>query len=149
MANCVEGNPEEYVDDLIHLETQETDRGIDLTAGKIYGLELVGALDFGGSEFSAADLIEISPELVDEDDDYGWWRLEGGTYVIRFNESVDPGDKVGLITPLPRLLATGATHPSLAVDSSDDGPLEVTVQVPVQGVRIKENARVSRLTVLS
>lgn len=138
----------DIVDDLVHLDTQETDRGIDLTVGEVYSLELVGALDFGGSEFSQAERNEIAPELADDSDDYGWWRLEAGIYVIRYNESVEPDGDVALVTPLPRLLSTGASHSTIAIDDSDDGPLEATLQVPIQGVRIKENARVSRLTVL-
>lgn len=131
--------------DLIHFDTQESAVGLDLTVDSVARVTGRGALDFGGSEFRPADRDVVEPELADPGDDYGWWGLEGGAYVIRYNESLDAGaGTVGVVHPLPRLQQAGASHPAFIAEPGE-APLETLVSVCGPGCRIKENSRVSRL----
>lgn len=138
----------EHVAGLVHLDTQRARTGLDLTVGRIARLRGAGALDFGGSEFEAADTEIVEPELASPDDDYGWWELAPGSYLARYNENPDlPEGRLGLVTALPRLQRAGASHAALVVDGGGAAP-EVLLRVGDAGCRIKENARISRLTVL-
>ena len=138
----------EYVDGIVHADTQVAERGLDLTVAEVHRLLGRGALDFGGSEFQAADSERLDPQLADEEDTYGWWALPEGTYRVRYNESLRlPEHLEAVLEPLPRLLAAGAHHPSIHPDhpSGSAGQLEMVIAVGHSGCRIKENARVSRL----
>lgn len=138
---------------LVHLDTQRAPAGLDLTVDRIARVTGPGRLDFGGSEFAPAGRERIEPRLAAPEDDYGWWELETGTYVARYNESLelDPG-RVGAIHPLPRLLQAGASHPGFVVDGGegrgDGAPLEVLLTVGGGGCALKENCRISRLLVV-
>jgi len=136
----------DLLDDLVHLDTQSAPRGIDLTVTAVFRLTSAGSLDFGGSEFEKADRERLEPEKAQPDDDYGWWELRAGTYTLRYNESVAEEEAL-LVTPHRRLLDTGAHHASFQVQEPTD-PLETVLAVPERGVRIKENARVSRVALL-
>lgn len=136
------------VDGLIHLDTQRAAAGIDLTAGEIFRLTGPGSLDFGGGELEAADRAKVVPELRDGDDDYGWWELRAGSYVVRYNESLDLEDgELAHVFPLERVLVAGASHAAFVADGPRE-PLEALLSVGAAGCNIKENARVSRLIVL-
>lgn len=136
-----------YVDRLIHLDTQRADPGLDLTVDAIFRVTGAGRLDFGGSEFAPADREKLSPRLAHPDDDYGWWKLERGTYVIRYNEalSLDEGQRAQVF-PHQRLMRAGATHAAFVVDGAQD-PVEVLLTVGEAGCHVKENSRVSRLLI--
>lgn len=136
-----------HIDGLVHLNTQKAAVGLDLSAGSIYRLTGPGSLDFGGSEFEEAAREEVEPELRSEDDDYGWWELEAGTYVVRYNETLSLEDgQWAQVLPLERLLLAGASHPAFVVDGSRD-PLETLLHVGSAGCNLKENCRVSRVLV--
>lgn len=133
---------------LVHLETQRAAAGLDLTAGRVARVTGPGALDFGGGEFAAAAREAVEPELADPGDDYGWWELAPGSYVVGCNESLALEDgRIGLVHPLPRLQQAGASHPAFVVDGSAD-PVETLLTVGEGGCRLKENGRISRLLVL-
>jgi len=136
-----------HVDRLIHLDTQRADPGLDLTVGAVFRVISAGQLDFGGSEFAPADREKLSPQRADPDDDYGWWKLERGTYVIRYNEalSLSEGQRAQVV-PHQRLLQAGATHATFIIDAAQD-PVEVLLTVGEAGCHIKENSRVSRLLI--
>ena len=137
-----------HVQDLLHLDTQEAAVGLDLTVGSIFRVTGPGSLDFGGSELEEADREEIDAVLRNPDDDYGWWELEAGAYLIRYNESLDLNDgRIAHVAPLERLLLAGASHPGFLVDGSRD-PLETLLSVGQAGCNLKENCRVSRLIVV-
>lgn len=141
------------VDGLIHGDTQRAEAGLDLTVARIARVTGPGALDFGGSEHTAADRSLIEPELATPDDDYGWWELPAGSYLVGYNEAPAPeaglldGDRVGLVLALPRLQRAGAGHPTFVVDGGE-GPMETLLTVGRGGCRLKENCRISRLLVL-
>lgn len=134
-----------FVDGLVHEPTQTAGRGIDLTVDAVHAVTEPGSVDFGGGELEAAGTEPIRPERRDPDDDYGWWDLEAGTYLIEFNESISAPDDVDLVLqPRDEVRARGATHPTLHL--AGDEPLDaVPIAVPDGGIEIKENARVSTL----
>ncbi|OVE85701.1 dCTP deaminase/dUTPase family protein [Natronolimnobius baerhuensis] len=144
-ANADRNPIAEVVDNLIYEPTQVHEHGIDLTASAIYEVAAPGRLDFGGDELVDADLEPVETELHNPDDEFGWWSLEGGQYVIQHNEFLTDPDMALLLQPRNELLARGGSHPSVQVGSHL--PL-VPLTVPDGGLEIKENARVSTLVAL-
>ena len=129
----------EAVTGLVHEGTQvRDDGGVDLTAAGVYEVETPGRVDFGGGELEAASLSPVETELRNPDDDYGWWNLSGGGYLVEHNEELTGRRRVEVATR-DELLARGAFHPTLRVETLDRVPLSV----PRGGLRLKENARVS------
>lgn len=137
----------QQLDGLVHLDTQRAPNGIDLTVDLVYRTTGHGQLDFGGSEFQAAPREPLTPVLDDPDDDYAWWTLEQGAYVVQYNETLtlDDGEQA-VVTPLERTLHAGAHHGTFVLDDGRD-PLETLLVVSRMGCRLKENCRVSRLVV--
>ena len=132
-------NIADAVTELVHEETQvRDDGGVDLTVAEVYEVETPGRVDFGGGELEAASLVPVETERRNPDDDYGWWNLEGGQYLVEYNERLTGGRRVEVQTR-DELLARGASHPTLRVETLDRMPLAV----PRGGLRLKENARVS------
>jgi deoxycytidine triphosphate deaminase len=137
----------QQLDGLVHLDTQRAPDGVDLTVDAVYRTTGHGQLDFGGGECEAAPRDPLTPVLDDPDDDYAWWTLEDGAYVIRYNESLTlTGDQRARIYPLERTLHAGAHHSTFVLDEGRD-PLETLLVVTRMGCRLKENCRVSRLVV--
>lgn len=138
----------EQTTDLLHLDTQEFPFGVDLTVAEVHQITGPGSLDFGGSEFEEAPTELLEPVKRNPDDDYGWWPLQQGTYLIRYNEGVElDDDEVGLVQPHPRLMLAGGHHPSFTVFGAEDD-LFTLLSVGSGGCNIKENSRVSRLLIL-
>ena len=133
-------DPEELLDGIVHAETQREGRGFDLTLADVRRVERPGRIDFGGGELEAAETEPVGTELRDADDDYGWWNVDGGQYLLTYNESL-VADATVQLQPRDELVARGAFHPTLQV--SELGPLPLSV--PDGGIRLKENARVSTL----
>ena len=137
----------QQLDGLVHLDTQRAPDGIDLTVDAVYRTTGHGQLDFGGGEFERAPRDPLTPVLDDPDDDYAWWTLERGAYVVRYNEALTLTDgQRAEITPLERTLLAGASHGAFVLTQSRD-PLETLLVVGQSGCRLKENCRLSRLTV--
>lgn len=137
----------ERVENLVHFDTQRANTGIDLTVGAVYTLEGAGQLDFGGSEFDEASTRALEPTEKHPEDDYGWWTLEAGYYLIEYNEGFVPDDgEFGIVRPLPRLLRAGTSHATFHVDS-EQPTLSALIDVGPQGIEMKENFRASRLQV--
>ena len=127
----------EAVDGIVHEPTQTRDGdGVDLTVTEIYAVENRGEIDFGGGELEAADVVPHSKEFHHEDDTYQWWHLNGGLYLIEYNESLSTS---AYLQPHVEVLERGASNPSLQVKSLPMVPLRVSAA----GIAIKENARVS------
>ncbi|ARS91128.1 dCTP deaminase [Natrarchaeobaculum aegyptiacum] len=132
----------EVVDNLVYEPAQVHDHGVDLTVSAIYEVAAPGRLDFGGDELADADLEPVATEKRDPDDEYGWWDLEGGQYVLQHNEFLlEPGQPLWL-QPRNELLARGGSHPTMLV--ATHLPL-MPLTVADGGLQIKENARVSTL----
>lgn len=138
----------DLMEGVIHAATQQHDYEVDLTASEVYQLTGAGSLDFGGSEYVAAPRAAIKALKRKKGDEYGWWDLEPGTYIVRFNETVAlHSNHIAYIQPHERLLDAGAHHPTFYF--RDERPnLEVLLTVGSGGLSIKENARLSKLLVL-
>ena len=128
------------VDGLLHEDTQVHDAGIDCSVTEIYAVTDPGRVDFGGGELEPAELALHERVWRSEDDDYQWWHLDGGTYLLEYNESLATDDSL-VLQPRDAILERGATHPTLHVTELGRVPLTV----PDAGLKIKENARVSTL----
>ncbi len=132
---------------VIHDETQQHDYETDLTVGAIFRVTGPGALDFGGSEYAEASRQALQPEKAAPDDKYGWWELEPGTYIVRFNETIRQQDRhIAFIQPHERLLLAGGYHPAYHLRDRRD-QLETILIVGEGGLRMKENARLSKLLI--
>jgi hypothetical protein len=134
---------------IISAKKQQGEFSLDLTVNSISRINIGGALDFGGSEYVEALASLLEPEKKTPDEPYGWWNLGPGDYLIRFNERMKiPAKGLILILPHERLLAAGASHAPLAVENLDQ-ETSVPIHVGQAGLRIKQNARVSKAVVLS
>ena len=132
----------EYVDNLVYEPVQVHDHGIDLTVAAVYEVAAPGRIDFGGDELEDADLEPVPTELEAPDDEYGWWSIDGGQYVLQHNEFLTGLEEPAQLQPRNELLARGGSHPSMQV--RDHLPL-MPLSVADGGLEIKENARVSAL----
>lgn len=127
------------VDGLVHEPTQVHDGVVDLTVAAVLEVTEPGRVDFGGGELQAAETEPLDTQRRNPDDDYGWWHLHHGTYLLSYNESLSPGDGERLVVQTrDEVLAMGAYHPTLRLRALDDVPITVG-----DGLRLKENARVS------
>ena len=129
-----------FVDGIIHEPTQTEGSGVDLTVAEIYEITAPGRVDFGGGELEPADTDPHSAAKRDADDDYEWWTLEAGQYLIAYNETLSPPDDISLVVQTrEELLARGAFHPTHYTQELGLVPLSVGGA----GLKLKENARVS------
>lgn len=131
----------DQIEGIVHEPTQVHDDRVDLTAQEIYEVAEPGRVDFGGGELEDAKLRPHDRTLRNEDDDYEWWHLDAGTYLLAHNESLVRDAGSYRLETREELRHRGAYHPTLTVE--DLGLVPLTVGGA--GVRIKENARVSTL----
>jgi len=132
---------ETFFQDIVHEPTQTKGPGFDLTVAEVYEIAEPGRVDFGGGELEAAELTPHDSEKRDPDDDYEWWNLTAGTYLIEYNESSTAKDITFTVQTRAELVERGAFHPTLQVTDLPRVPLTVGGA----GLRIKENARVSTI----
>ncbi|MFX1282542.1 MAG: dCTP deaminase [Promethearchaeota archaeon] len=134
---------EESWKSLIYPPKQLGDVTLDLTVKKILRFKNQGVLDFGGSEYHPADLEPLLPKIED-DPKYGWWNLSKGGYFVEYNETLPKTNNLVLIYPHQRLLMTGCFQiPFIFRYSDDSKAIQGLLVVNKEGVRIKENARIS------
>src|SRR6056297_296004 len=86
-----------FVDDLVYEPTQTDSRGLDLTVDSISRITEPGRVDFGGGELEPAETEPVATEKRDPEDDYGWWELAEGVYLIDYNEALSIPDGVSLV----------------------------------------------------
>lgn len=133
-------NISEYINQIIHEDTQMHARSVDLSVKAIDMPQKPGALDFGGSEFEAAGYETIPAAKRNKDDDYGWWNLQGKMYRLIFNEELTLSNElIAIISPHKHVLEAGLVANSYV--AAESGPLDMMVQAPSCGCNIKENAR--------
>jgi len=129
-----------FVDGIVHEPTQTEGRGLDLTVTEVYEVAGPGRVDFGGGELEPAELEPHERQYRNEDDDYEWWHLDAGQYLLEYNESLAvPDDRVATVQTRDAICERGAFHPTLHV--RELGP--VPLSVGGAGLGLKENARVS------
>ncbi len=141
----VENPLTEVVDNLVYEPAQVHEYGVDLTVSAIYDVTGPGRLDFGGDELEDADLEPVPTESRAPEDDYEWWNLTEGQYVVQYNEFLSDVETPLSLQPRNELLARGGSHPTVRVFSHL--PL-LPLSVPSGGLRIKENARISTIVTL-
>ena len=149
MRNTNNGDILGFIGNIIHAKTQIEEGSIYLTVSKIFRLTTKGEIDFGGSEYKESDKEVIEPVKRSPEDKYGWWELNPGEYFIEFNEKLQdiiPEDKTVILQPSERLTKTGAFHPTRVLNKR--GKINTILYVGKNGLKIKENARISRLFVL-
>lgn len=132
LADAIEG--------LVHADTQVGDGRVDLTVAAVYDHVGPGRVDFGGDELEPADASPRETHLRNADDDYGWWHLDSGAYLVEYNERL-VGDTACWLSTRHAIRERGAFHPTLLVDSLGRVPLAVGDG----GLLVKENARLSTL----
>ena len=109
----------EQLDGLVHLDTQRAPTGIDLTVDSVFRTTGHGQLDFGGDEFTEAPREALTPVLDDPDDDYAWWTLQEGAYIVQYNESLAlPEGTVARVQTRDALLARFGMQTGAAVWNS-------------------------------
>lgn len=144
-------NLEAEWNNLIYAPKQLGEMSIDLTVHLILEFgSTQAAIDFGGSEYQDVKNIPISPK-IGNDPKYGWWELSEGSYFVHYNEK-PPENGITLVFPHERLIRTGCYHPPVLfiprASSSQRTFLESLLHVGPRGIRIKENARISRAITL-
>ena len=118
---------------------------VHLTARKISSVDPTGQVDFGGNEYVPAERREIMPHSMRLEDRYLWWDLGRGVYFVECNETLKlAADEIALIEPEDRLLRAGAWHVPLFV-RGHVAPVELLLEVSVARLRVKENARITRV----
>lgn len=138
LLECTEG--------VLHEPTQLKGSELHLTVNSISGLSGTGDLDFGGGERDDAEISNIVPEKRSRQDEYGWWNLTEGQYLIGFNEDIVLSENtIGVLQPLPRLTRNGSYHPSVSFQQYEERPM--LMMVGKGGINLKENARVTALKV--
>ena len=131
----------QFLDGIVHEPTQGEGRGFDLTVAAVSEIVEPGRVDFGGGELEAAGIESHPTQQRDPGDEYGWWHLDAGQYLLEYNESLTVDDLAVTLQPRAALLERGASHPALRVTALPRVPLAVGGA----GLRLKENARVSTL----
>ncbi|MDY7082082.1 MAG: dCTP deaminase [Halobacteria archaeon] len=137
-----------YVEGIVHEDTQAHDGVLDITANEIYEVETPGRVDFGGGELENAELTPHEKQKRNPDDDYSWWDLDAGTYVVEYNESLNESladDERLVLEPRAEIVEKGAFHPTMHITELPKVALTIGGGGKEAGIRIKENARVSTL----
>lgn len=128
-----------FVEGIVHEPTQTAGRGLDLTVNEVYEVADPGHVDFGGGELDDAELQPHSSERRNPDDNYEWWEIDAGQYLLEYNESLATDGMELTVQTRDELLVRGAFHPTLRVTDLSRIPLSVGGA----GIGLKENARVS------
>jgi len=129
---------------LVHEPTQTGGRGLDLTVADVREVTAPGRVDFGGGELSSAETAPHERRARHPEDDYDWWHLGPGRYLLEYNESL-VADATATVQTRDVLLERGAFHPTVTVAELGRVPLSVGGA----GLRLKENARVSTVLEVS
>jgi len=137
-----------HVAGLVHEETQVEENALVLTVDMIERLTTGPSFDFGGGEYEGAEAATIEPEKRDPEDDYAWWNLDAGTYLVRCNESIAiPEGAQGIVQGWWRLTANGVLQPTQMINGEHE-EFHQLLHVPEHGTSFKENARFAELRVV-
>jgi len=133
---------------LVYEKKQVNRQSIDLTVKSVSRVATTGKIDFGGSEYAAGEKVALTPEKLDSSDEYGWWYLAAGEFLVEYNERLSlPSDHIAILQPHERLMECGATHDTRLITETGE-KLFSMMHVCQADVRIKENARVSKLIIV-
>ncbi len=138
------------IKDFVHLDTQLTPNGFDLTVEKVFGFDACGALDFSNKERIVPEGEEIVPKKRKKDDKFGWWNIKKGAYKIRTNEFVNlPNDLIAIAFPRSSLLRMGVFTQTAVWDAGFRGKSEfiLVVENP-KGIKLKQNSRIVQIILI-
>ncbi len=135
---------ERFVRPLISEKHQVSDRSIILTVKSICETTKPISLDFGGSEYKEAEMKCLTPKKKKKSDEYGWWKLKKGDYIVEFNETVELRPNQFAI--LQAWEKNSLEHETKLILGKKEN-LKVRIYVDKEGANIKENARFSELFV--
>ncbi|MFC1726292.1 hypothetical protein ACFL4T_11750 [candidate division KSB1 bacterium] len=136
-----------FVSNLISEKKQLYHDRINLTVKSIYEVHTKGQIDFGGSEFNLGSRKELIPVKDKPEDQYGWWDIPQGDYLVIFNEKIDLSEHyIGFLQPMERIIINGTTHESMFILSNLD-KVEVNLRAGKSGLKIKQNSRISSLII--
>jgi len=133
---------DQWLEGTVHRGKQLDARGVHLTVREVLTGHSRGKVDFGGSELQPAGAHPLQPTDRTPGDRYAWWRLDGGIYIVLFNERLKDGAPPMLLTASGRLLETGC---ALATTICGPGEIRSVLTVPAWGANIKQNARIALL----
>jgi deoxycytidine triphosphate deaminase len=133
---------------MVYEKKQVHERSVDLTAKSISRVATTGSIDFGGSEYAPGEKVSLAPSKLDPSDEYGWWYLSAGEFLVEYNEKLSlPSDHLAILQPHERLIECGTTHGTRLITESEE-KLFSLIHVCQADVHIKENARISKLIVM-
>lgn len=149
MADVLEGEQvARLVKNLVYEKKQVSVESVDLTVKSISRIATTGSIDFGGSEFVTGEKIELVPKKSEPADKYGWWYLAADDFLVEYNEELLlPPHHLGILQPHERLIECGVAHSTRFITESAEKLLSL-IHVCQADVRIKENARISKLIVM-
>jgi hypothetical protein len=129
----------ELFDGIVHEPSQSAGAGFDLTVDRVLEVTGAGRIDFGGGELEPAAIEPVPTEKRDPEDDYGWWHLGAGRYLLEYNESITSAAPRLTVQPRTELLERGGAHPTITVGTLP----RMSLSIGGAGLSLKENARVS------
>ncbi|ELZ38375.1 deoxyuridine 5'-triphosphate nucleotidohydrolase [Halorubrum saccharovorum DSM 1137] len=117
-------------------DEQRQPNGVDLTVGAVFEQTETGAIRRDGKRVGERE------ELEPED---GTYRLEAGTYVVRYGEPVRiPDDRIGFVLPRSTLLRNSCTLDTAVWDAGYEGVGEGRLDVG-HAIEIEPGARIAQL----
>ena len=134
LANWIEG--------ATHGDRQVDARGVHLTVAEIMTAHSRGKLDYGGTEFAPASSHSIMPLTSGPAEKYGWWRLDEGCYMVRFNERLKVGAPPSIVVADQHLAHCNCTLTPAIVT---EGEIRSTLIVSPAGASIKQFAQIALL----
>ena len=137
---------ERWLEGGVRQDLQVRDGGVYLTAAEVEVVHKHGRVDFSGNECKQCTGHAVMATEHNPGDQFAWWRLQGGAYIVRFNETLKEGAPPVLLVSTPQLLACGC---SLAATIAAPGPLQSVLTVHERSVNVKQNARIALLRALA
>jgi hypothetical protein len=134
---------DQWVEGAIARDKQVDARGVHLTVAVVLEAHTKGRIDLGGSEHRPAVAHPVQLFERSHGDKFAWWRLEPGTYIVRFNEKLRPGAPVALLASNDRLLEGGcAIAPAICLGGEE---ISSVLTVPACGLQLKQDAKIAVL----
>jgi deoxycytidine triphosphate deaminase len=117
-------------------EAQRQPNGVDLTVGEVFEQTETGRVGRGGKRVGDRESVPV----VD-----GAYRLDPGTYVVRYGEPVRiPSERVGFVLPRSTLLRNSCTLDTAVWDAGYEGVGEGRLDVG-HAIEIEPGARIAQL----
>jgi deoxycytidine triphosphate deaminase len=117
-------------------EAQRQPNGVDLTVGEVFKQTAPGRIGRDGKRVGTRETVPV------ED---GAYRLEPGTYVVRYGEPVRiPDERIGFVLPRSTLLRNSCTLDTAVWDAGYEGVGEGRLDVG-HAIEIEPRARIAQL----